>query len=309
MQNKPEYTVLIPVYNSEKSLAELVERIKTVFIQDIKKSFEILFIDDASPNPKTWETLLSLQEKHSEIKILQLMRNFGKAGAVLCGFSEAKGEYIITIDDDLQHRPEDIPKLIEKQDNDIVILTFKSKKHGFSKRITSKIKSWFDYKFLKKPKHVNNSPYKLIKRDVIKNVLKIRSPYPFISGLLFFVTSNIVMVEGTHESRKYGKSDFNFKRRLKQFSNLLINNTPFLLRIIAYLGIVFSIISFFVGMFFIIKKVTVGTNASGWTSLIVLISFMSGIILFTLGVIGEYLIRIINTTENKSAFIIRKKKG
>lgn len=309
MKKNPIYSIIIPVYNSNESLLELAERLDKVFLKVVKKSYEIIYIDDGSTNKETLEALLNVKKRFQEnVTIIQLSRNFGKAGAVYCGFSEARGEYIITIDDDLQQLPEDIPKLVEFQERfDVVIGTFKKRKHSLLKRITSKIKKWFDYRLLGIPKTLHSTPLKLYKSFVVDSILKVNTPFPFIAGLMFNVTRNIRMVEVNHNKRKYGSSSFNFSKRLKQFSNLLINNSSFLLRIIAYIGITISLLNFFLAIFFIFKKFFIGTFVSGWTSLIVIILFIGGLMLFSIGVVGEYLIRIIKGLEHQPPFIIRRK--
>jgi len=301
-----KYSVVIPVYNTTHSLKELVARIEKVFMDEIKDSYEIIFIDDCSTNTETWPTLVELKRNHPQVNVIQLMRNFGKAGAVLCGLNQASGKYTITMDDDLQHRPEDIVHLIDNEEHDVVIGTFAQKKHSWFKKIGSNIVNWFDYKLLGKPKHIRNSPFKLINSGVVEAMKAIKTPYPFISGLIFYTTKDIIMTEVSHDSRKFEKSNFSFRKRMKQFSNLLINNSSFLLQVIASIGIIMSFISFLLGFYYVIKKVTVGTAVSGWTSMIVILLIIGGLMLFSIGVVGEYLIRIINGVEHKPPYVIRK---
>ena len=146
-----KYSVVIPVYNTTHSLQELVARIEKVFRDEIKDSYEIIFIDDCSTNTDTWPTLVELKKTHPQVNVIQLMRNFGKAGAVFCGLNQASGKYTITMDDDLQHRPEDIVNLIANEQHDVVIGTFAQKKHSWFKKISSSIVNWFDFKLLGKP--------------------------------------------------------------------------------------------------------------------------------------------------------------
>ena len=303
--NSSLYSIVVPVYDSTESVIELVARLQKVFKETIMESYEIILIDDKSPNSQTWDILNDMARKYKEVKIVQLMRNFGKQGAMMCGFDQANGKYIITMDDDLQHLPEDIPKLIAYQDHDVVIGNFKNKKHSIFKKTASSIKGWFDYKLIGKPRHLKVGPFKLFNSQVVENMIGIKTPYPFIPALMFYVTTDVVNVEVDHGLRKYGRSNFTLRKMLKLFSNLLINNSSFVLRKIALIGIYMSVINFGLGIFFILKRIMVGSNISGWTSLMVVSLFTSGLILFSVGIVGEYLIRIINGIENRPPFIIR----
>jgi dolichol-phosphate mannosyltransferase/undecaprenyl-phosphate 4-deoxy-4-formamido-L-arabinose transferase len=286
---------------------ELTTRIQNVFSDSIKDSYEIIFIDDASPDKETWEVLQNCSSNHKEVRAIQLMRNFGKQGAMMCGFEEARGMYIITMDDDLQHFPEDIPLLISKKEHDVVIGNFLKKNHGIWKRMLSGINSWFEEKLIGKPKHIKNTPFKLIKCEVIEKIKSIRTPYPHVPALLFFTTKDVVMVEVNHGKRIYNDSGFTLGKMMQTFSNLLFNNSSFLLQIIATMGMSISFLSFSAGLFYLIKKVTVGIAVPGWTSLMMVTLFIGGLILFSIGVLGEYLIRIINAVENRPAYLVRKR--
>jgi len=300
------YSVVIPVYNSTDSLLELSQSIDMVFRNSIKEEYEIIFVDDGSPNSETWPSLLHICEKYETVTAIQLMRNFGKPGATICGLKQAKGKYIFLMDDDLQHLPGDFPEFIKKNSHDVVIGYFPKKKHNFFKRQTSNLKGWFDKRLIGKPKNIKNSPFVLLQRNVVEAIINIKTTHPFISALIFNSTKDIVNVKLQHGKRKYGKSGYTLYKLLKQFSNLLINNSSFLLRIVAYTGFSFSLFSFLYGLFLIIKRILVGSANPGWTSIMVLLLFTSGLILLSVGIVGEYLIRIIHGIEQKPAFIIRK---
>jgi len=119
-----DFSVVIPVYNSSRSLPELVERLHAIFQQTIRETYEIVLIDDCSPQLETWEVLSSLAACDSRLRIFRLAKNFGQARALLCGMEKSIGNWIITLDDDLQHRPEDIPMLIEHRHHDVVLAKF-----------------------------------------------------------------------------------------------------------------------------------------------------------------------------------------
>jgi dolichol-phosphate mannosyltransferase/undecaprenyl-phosphate 4-deoxy-4-formamido-L-arabinose transferase len=300
------YSIVIAVYNSTQSLLELTERLVQVFNDQIKDTFEIIFVDDASPDPGTWDTLKALHAKYPNIVLIQLMKNFGQSGAVLCGLRYARGKYIITMDDDLEHLPEEIPTLIKHRDHDIVIGAFHSKTHSFFRRLASKIKGYFDYKIIGKPRHIKNSPFKLIRKEVVDAVNRMNISNPFISALLFYASNDIVNVSMKHGKRKYGQSGYTLNKLFQQFFNLLFNNSIYLLKIIGNLGTLFAALSIALSLFYLYKKIFIGIPVPGWTTVVILLLLFGGIFLFSLRVIGEYLIRIINVIEVRPAFIIRK---
>ena len=302
----PAYSVVVPVYNSAASVRELVTRTEQVFRDTLKQSYEILLVDDGSTNPETWPTLEALATAAPGRTAIQLMRNFGNQGALLAGLEAARGQYIITMDDDLQHRPEDIPLLLEQRAHDIVIARFPIRYHNAWQRSVSRIKNWLDYQLVGKPRHITTGPFKVVKSEIVHVALKVRTPYPFLSALLYFVTRDVVNVDLPHAPRKYGRSGFTPAKMLSAISNLVINNSSFLLRVMAVVGMAIAVASSLIGIVVLIEKMTGQIKVPGWTSLMLLVALFGGLTQFTLGVTGEYLIRIIATTESRPAFIVRR---
>lgn len=309
MMSKSIYSIIVPVYKSSKSLKELSIRVKAVFARIEDADYELIFINDSPFHNETVKTLLQLSDNDQNIVIIELMKNFGQQAATLCGIEHAKGDYLITMDDDLQHAPEDIVCLMEKQEHDVVIARFEDKKHTLFKRITSEIKSYFDHLILGKPKHIKLTAFRLIKADIAKLMFKRNTPYPFIPALLFSITDDIVNVEIEHYARCEGKSSYTFVKMLQVFSNLIINNSSFLLRMIGYIGICIALFSVVSAVTIFVEKILFDYVVAGWTSIMLTIIFFGGVTLFTLGVIGEYLIRIIATTEERPVYYVRSING
>ncbi len=301
-------SIVIPVFNSTNSLTEISDRVSVVFSNLPNYSYEIIFIDDCSPNPQTWSTLRIIAQNNKNVLCIRLMRNFGQQAATICGFKEATGDYIVTMDDDLQHLPEEIPILLSKKEHDIVIGQFLHKKHSLFKRLTSKLKGHFDHIILGKPRDIQLSPFRLISKDIL-NAMKplMHNPYPFIPAMMFYVTKDVVGVNVHHNERMEGTSGYNLIKMIKLFSNLLISNSSLLLRFIGNIGMSISVLSFIIAIYFIFKKVILSIDITGWTSLFVTILFIGGLLLFSLGIIGEYLIRIIQGIDGKPTYIIRDK--
>ncbi len=307
MKDLPEYSVVIPVFNTNNSLVEISKRIKRVFLQQLNSSYELIFVDDFSSNDTTWATLRHIVAEDNNVQAIRLMRNFGQQAATICGIQVAKGNYVITMDDDLQHAPEDIPNLIKLRNHDIVIGQFSNKKHSLSKRMMSRVKGYFDQIILGKPRHIQLSPFRLINRHTVEGIKELFStPYPFLPAMMLYVTKDIVGVEVSHTVRMEGETGYSFLKMLRLFSNLIINNSSFLLRLIGNLGLTISLGSFALAVYLIYQKMMHATKIVGWTSMIVAVLFMGGILLFSLGIIGEYLIRIIRGVDKWPNYIVRE---
>lgn len=305
--SKPTYSVVVPVYNSGAQLRDLVERLAAVFENEVKESYEILLVDDSSTNLDTKDLLKDLA-KLLHVCVITLTRNFGKPGAVIAGMSKSRGDWVVTIDDDLQQLPEDIPKLIVHRDHDMVTATHLKKKHsGPFRFVSSGIKGWFDRNLLgyKTP----FSPLKLIHRPAVDGMLSIKTNRPFIPALIRQVTDDIIAVEATHEKTAYKKSRYTFKRRWSQFSDLLFGNSAFMMRVFTWIGLAFASLAFFLAGVILWRKLFGHPIQPGWASLMVTTLLVGGVNLLAIGIGGQYFIRILDVSSSKPAFIIRDIKG
>lgn len=302
-----EYALVVPVYNSENTLDELYERIKTVF-KDITEDYEVILVDDCSVDGG-WEKMKNLREKDKRVKIIQLLRNFGQANATMCGFNYCNGDYVITLDDDLQHSPEEIPKLIGKinEGYNAVYGEYKIKKHSKFENFLSKTFQIFIHRILKIPKSIYISSFAIFKSAVIKNAIAIKSSYPFLPALITRSTpvNKITNVEVTHEERKAGKSGYSLFKMFKLSLNLLINYSSLPLLLVGILGFILSFLSIGYGAILIVRKIIdPGYGVTGWNSLMVAVTFLSGATLMAVGIIGEYLRRILAEISYEKQYVI-----
>jgi glycosyltransferase involved in cell wall biosynthesis len=307
MKHDTIYSIVVPVFNTSKSLAVLSESLGTVFGDTVRAGYELIFVDDGSSNPETWPALEQIARTNRHARVIQLTRNFGQNAAVLCGLGESKGDYIITMDDDLQHAPEDIPLLLAEKDHDVVFAQFPAKKHHVIRRVLSAIKGLFDRIIIGTPGHVSMTSFRLMKRVVVEGLITIKTPHPYLSALIFHVTDDVVGVRVTHHERSDGRSGYNVIKMIRLFSNLLINNSSFLLRGVGLVGILMSAASFCIAVYLVFKRLTQDRVVEGWTSLMVAILFIGGMVLFSMGVMGEYLVRIISGVESMPTYIVRKR--
>ncbi|GAB4261251.1 glycosyltransferase family 2 protein [Thermincola ferriacetica] len=220
------YSVIIPVYNAEKTLPELLQLLGTFFEDKLREPYEIILVDDYSLD-NSWAKILELAARDSRIKAVKLARNFGQHNAIVCGLHYSCGKYVITMDDDLQHNPDDILKLINKMEEtgaDAVIAKLAEKKHRWLKRLASDLNRKLAEIAINKPKGLYLSSFRLIKRQVVDEMLETDFPYPYIPALIFRATGNVVNADVVHRPRKYGASNYSAYKMFKLAGQLTINN-------------------------------------------------------------------------------------
>lgn len=300
-------SIVIPVYNSPV-LEELVTRIDRVFAGRAERH-EILFVDDFSPNPEVWRTLERLSASHPSVRAIQLTRNFGQHAATLCGLREALGDLVVTMDDDLEHSPEEMPKLLALEDQDVVVAQFRSKQHGLGTRVSSRMKGWFDRVLLGKPKHIQLTSYRVLSRVVVDGMLTIRTAHPFIPALILHVTKRIAGVELEHGRRAQGRSSYTLAKRLRLFTDLIIHNSSVVLRLVGQVGLALSLVSVLMAGYIVYRKLAHSIGVVGWASLLTAQLLIGGLLLFSVGVVGEYLVRIIESSEAKPTYVVRRRAG
>ncbi|PIY34467.1 MAG: hypothetical protein COZ08_01735 [Bacteroidetes bacterium CG_4_10_14_3_um_filter_42_6] len=292
-----DFSVVVPVFNSAGSLTELFNRLKA-FFEGQKKSFEVIFVEDGGDD-RSWEVLGKLKENFPDlVKAIKLDRNFGQHNATMCGFGFAKGNQIVTIDDDLQHPPEEIIKLIQKAEIEQSVITYgiySKKQHSFARNILSKSVKTSSKLFHNGAE--NGSSFRLIDRKIVQKVLDHQVSFVFIDEIIYWYTDKIAFVEVNHVKREHTKSGYNPMRLFMMAANLTYFYTNIPLKIMVYSGFIISFFSFVTAIKFIIQKIFFNVPL-GYTSVIVTILFSTSIIVFSLGVIGGYLSRI-QTVQNK----------
>jgi glycosyltransferase involved in cell wall biosynthesis len=295
------------VFNSP-ALDELVRRIDSVFAGR-PEDYEIIFIDDCSTDARVWPKLLELTEQHPGVRALQLSKNFGQHAATLCGLKHSRGDFVITMDDDLEHRPEEIPKFLSAADYDVVVAQFRHRNHSLFRRIASKIKGVFDRVIVGKPKDIQLSSYRMLSRVVVEGMLSINTPHPFLPALMFHVSDSVTGVDIEYGRRDEGTSGYTLRKLLRLFTDLLVNNSSLVLRLVGSVGIVLAAASFILALYFTYKKLTHGIAITGWTSLFATTLLIGGLLLFSIAVVGEYLIRIIEASEARPTYFVRRRAG
>jgi polyisoprenyl-phosphate glycosyltransferase len=310
-QSVTVYSVVIPVYKSERILEDLYARLVKVFDSIIKEPYEILFIDDASPDG-SWLKLQELHRKDARVKIIRLSKNFGQHCALMCGFNYVSGEYIITMDDDLQHPPEEIPKLINainnKPDIEVVIGKYEKKEHSWWRNIGSYLNRVIMIKIFSLDKSYRGSSFRIFRSNTVKAMIQQTTYQPRIGRILKMVTDKYDFVTVEHQPRKHGKSGYSIWRLSKDLINNVLNNSNVILRATSILGFSSACLSFVLVLYYLLKYFTVGIAVPGFTTIIIINLFFSGIMLFSLGVVGEYLMKILFETRKYPQYVVQYKK-
>jgi len=285
-------SVIIPAYCSSKSLPELVSRVFNV-LTNYGCTFEIIIVDDASPDD-TWQVLKELKINYPHLKILRLLKNAGQHNAILCGFSFVKGEVIITMDDDLQNPPEEIPKILDAilLGYDIAIGAYDIKQHSASRNLGGKLIDYIQKRIFHLPKDFHLTSFRGIRKVVVDNVLQMGGVYPYVTSMLLSHTKRYVNVPVHHAPRAFGKSQYKILGIVRLAFNLLFNYTYYPLYFIISLCIIALGTSFGLGVFVFWKGVINNGHVPGWASTLFTISFFSGLIILILVIHSIFLHRI-----------------
>ena len=305
------YSVVGPVYNSEHTLQELYTRLEKVFRETIKEEFELILVDDGSKD-RSFAVMQELREKDSRVKIIQMARNFGQHPALLCGFAHTKGEFIVTMDDDLQHQPEELPKMInvmkERDDVDVIIASYEGRKHNLIRKLGTKLSVWATSKMLGKDPNLQITSYRLIRRFLVEAMLKTNTYLPQIGNLLVLSSNRIINVPVQHAARAYGKSGYSFRRLVKDLIYDITAHTAFPLLMVRNIGIASFLVSFLLGIYYLVRYFLCGISVEGWTSLMLVMLAFFGLTLLSIGIIGIYLMNILNEAKKMPHYVIRQEE-
>ena len=227
----------------------------------------------------------------------------------MAGLRVSKGNYIVIMDDDLQHSPLDILKLYNECNTgyDVCYALFPDKKQSGWKNTGSWLNGKISEKLLNKPKEIYLSPFKIIKREVIDEIIKYNGPYPYIDATILTITSNLTQIEVEHHPRYKGKSNYNLFRSVLVFVKHVTNYSIYPLRLVTITGFVAAIISFILGILYLVQYIFgYDHKVEGWITIVILLVFFGGLILMCLGLIGEYIGRIFLSVNNKPQYTIDK---
>lgn len=301
-------SVVVPVYNSQNTIEEVVERIAATLndLDDIE--YEIILVNDASID-NSLEVCKSICHRHKKVKLITFPKNFGQHNALLAGFKHTTGEYAAAIDDDLEKPPEELKKLVETLeagDFDVVYGVYGLLKRSYFRKFGTYANDAMATHLIHKPKGVKTSSFFIAKRFILNEILKYDNAFPYIHGLVFRATQNVGNVEICHSIRENRESNYTLGKLLYLWFNGFTNYSVKPLRLSGLLGFIFSLSSFVYILFIILERIFNTQRQLGWTSLMAVIVFFGGVQLISIGLLGEYIGRIFLCMNKTPQYVIKE---
>lgn len=299
---------VIPCYNSEHTVGHVVNEIEEEFHGNDRYEYEIILVNDASPKDDTLGAIRKIAKENPRVVAVNLSKNFGQDSALMAGYSIAQGEYVVSLDDDGQNPAAEAWKLLDKMEEgwDVVFGKYKVKKHSKFKNFGSKVNDIMAAALLDKPKDLRLCSYFAMDRFVVEQMLRDRNSFPYIWGLILRSTNKMTNVYIEHRVREEGKSNFTLMKCLKVWFNGFVAFSVKPLRFSALVGIMIAMLGFLYGIYVVVKAVFFAEPVVGWSSLMVAVLLLGGIILMILGLLGEYIGRMNLSINNTPQYIIRE---
>jgi glycosyltransferase involved in cell wall biosynthesis len=302
---RPSLSVVVPVYNSEIILPELIQRLAPI-LRKVSDEYELLLVNDGSRDG-SWDQIRQLAASHAWIRGISLMRNYGQHNALLCGIRAAKHEVIIVMDDDLQHPPEEIPRLLDKlaEGYDVVYGTPQEDQHGFWRNTAAGITKLALQSALGAETATKVSPFRAFRTKVRDAFASYQSSFVSVDVLLTWGTNRFAAIPVRYDPRRAGKSQYTFRRLLTHALNMMTGFSVLPLQLATLIGFAFAFFGVLVLAYVMVRYLIHGIDVPGFTFLASIIIIFSGAQLFALGVFGEYLARIHFRTMERPSYVVR----
>jgi glycosyltransferase involved in cell wall biosynthesis len=301
-----DVSVVVPVYNSEATLPELAAAVDRALLPCCRQ-FELVLVNDGSSD-RSWEVIGKLTESHSWIRGIDLMRNYGQHNALLCGIRAARSNIIVTMDDDLQNPPEEIPKLLARLEEgyDVVYGVPRHERHGMVRDLASMVTKLVLSSAMGVEIARDVSPFRAFRTAMRQAFVNFDGPYVSIDVLLTWGTRRFGKVEVEHHARKAGSSGYTFGKLARQAMNMMTGFSTMPLRLASIVGLTFTVLGMGLLAYVVGRYLMYGSDVKGFSFLASQISIFSGAQLFALGIIGEYVARVHTRTLGRPAALVRE---
>ena len=298
-------SIVIPCYNSEHTIGEVVDLCMEEFDKMDGYECEMILVNDFSRDG-TFEAIRRAAEKYPNVTGISLAKNFGQHAASMAGLHYVRGELVVGMDDDMQNHPSQIRQFLEKEKEgyDVVFGVFQERKFGFMKNLTGAVSRFLLWHLLERPKGIQMSSFWLARRYVIEKVKEYEGNNAFIQLLFFRTTHNMANIEIEHYEREVGQSNYTFRKGLKLFMSFM-NYSTIPLRLATVFGVLFSMAGFIAALVVLIHKLVDPSVAVGWSSLMCAMLILFGIVFLMLGILGEYVGKLILTSSKTPQYVIR----
>jgi polyisoprenyl-phosphate glycosyltransferase len=301
--NKPAVSIVVPVFNSCEIAPELFRRVCSC-LANIE--FELILVNDGSSD-HSWEIISALSKQNPQVVAIDLRANYGQDNAILAGLRQVTGDYVVIMDDDLQHDPADIPSMIEKCATgfDVVFADFRVWKQSVARKAGSRLNGGFARWLLGKPRGLYLSPFKIMNGSFAKEVARFNGPYPYIDGIILALCPRIAQVIVSHHERYSGRSNYTLQKSTSLWFRLFTGFSIAPLRIATITGLLIALIGLGLIGKYLYEYFFTTHIVEGWTTMVILQIFFGGLILLILGLIGEYMGRIYVAINGKPQYSIR----
>ncbi len=296
------YSIVVPVFNSEGVVGRTVDEIVVVF-EGAGLDYQLVLVNDGSSD-QSWPVIAEKARANPHVLAVNLLQNYGQHHANLAGFREATGDYVITMDDDLQNPPDQALVLIEEAMGgaEVVFGRFGRKSAPGYRRIGTKLISVINRKVFAQPPDLAVSNFRILRRDVVNRICASRTAHPYITGQALLYSSRRSDVEVRHDPRPVGKSNYGLTRILRLVFAILFSYSSFPLRAAASAGFMVALLSFVLGGFYLVRALFVDSPVPGWTTIAVLLAFFNGVTIALLSMLGEYVVRTLNTVSSQDTY-------
>lgn len=306
---KKKISVVIPCYKSAKTIGDVVAELLSVLEQSNRFEYEVILINDGSPDD-TFAVIKVLAQNNPHILAVNLSKNFGQHSALMAGYARVTGDYILGIDDDGEHDPSEMFKLIDKLEEggyDYVCARFPERSdHTKIQQFGSRANSFMATHLIGKPKETVLSSYYVERRFVTDEIVRCKNHFPYISGILLSITNNMASVEIEHRARLDGKSGYSLRRSLSLWLNGFTAFSVVPLRVATVVGAFAALAGFIYGLVLVILKLTTPSFLAGYASMMAGLLFIGGLIMLMLGLLGEYIGRIYVNINGVPQYVVRE---
>ena len=301
-----DLSVIVPMFNEGPVIEHTIRAVSNE-LNSLLINWQLILVNDGSPD-NSWTIVAEKAEANSHLIAIDLLRNYGQHNAVFCGLQHSSGDFVITMDDDMQNPPEEIVHLVNTilEGYDVVYGRFRTKQHAQYRRLGSQAISWVNQRIFHQPRDLVLTNFRILRRDVVERICAYQTSYPYITGLSLMFSSRRANVWVEHRPRPVGGSNYTLWRIATLVTRILFNYSAFPLRVVSVVGIGIALVSFLLGLYYLLRAVFVGINVPGWTTLIVLVSFFNGVLILILAMLGEYLVRLVNQVSSSKSYHIRQ---
>lgn len=309
---REKISFVIPCYNSTATINTVVQEIKQVMQEDmIEYDYEVVLVNDGSPDGTTYDAILKIVETEKNIKGVDLSRNFGQPSAVMAGLNYTTGDYVVCGDDDGQTPFKELPKLFDKikEGYDLVEAKYAIReKRSLFRRFGTVLNEGMATWLIAKPPGLELTTYWVVRRFVVDQMIAYPNSYPYLGGLMLRTTQNACNVDVLHRERLSGKSGYSLRKMVELWLNGFTSFSVKPLRLMSWVGILVAVIGFLYGIWIIVNRIIDPHVSAGYSSIMSINLFMFGVMFFFMGLIGEYVGRIYMSLNKAPQYVVKNYK-